>query len=72
MCKQIVKEVWIYDTDLSLFDKIALFSEVLLVWGEEITENFRRRIRLSIHILKILKGRRDINFIEMCSGEKIS
>lgn len=70
MCHQIVAEVWINGTDMSLFEKLKDCSNILSSWGHQITGNFRQRIQRCKKILKTLKGRKDSNSREMAKEEQ--
>ncbi|XP_074342605.1 uncharacterized protein LOC141680216 [Apium graveolens] len=70
MCQQIVAEVWAEHEHLSLFDKLKECSNILSAWGQEITGNFKQRIKSCKRILKALKGRRDDSSVELIKQEQ--
>ncbi|XP_074352761.1 uncharacterized protein LOC141691911 [Apium graveolens] len=70
MCQQIVAEVWAEHEHLSLFDKLKECLNILSAWGQEITGNFKQRIKSCKRILKTLKGRRDDNSVELIKHEQ--
>lgn len=71
MCKKLIEDSWNASIGIPLFEKIARCSELLSVWGEKINSSFIKRINNEKHILKMLKGSRDVQSIELCRLEKI-
>lgn len=59
MCKQIVEEVWYRLQGCSMQEKMQTCSEMLFVWGKEITGSFRTRISQCKRVMRKTKGRRD-------------
>ncbi|KAK1390943.1 hypothetical protein POM88_019121 [Heracleum sosnowskyi] len=70
MCYHLVEDVWNNYADRSFYDKINQCSEVLSVWGQEVTGSFKKRINHSKKVLKTLKGRRDEEAIIVVREEK--
>lgn len=70
MCKKIVEETWEKVQNGATFhDKISSCTEVLSSWGQEVTGNFRRKINQSKKILRVFKGRRDVDSIKQYQEE---
>lgn len=59
MCRHIVEEVWSSNHDRTMREKEKACSEILKVWGNEITGSFKARIKQCKSIMKSLRGRRD-------------
>lgn len=70
LCYQLVEDVWTSNSQSSFYEKLTLCSDVLSIWGKEITDNFKGRISQTKKILKTLKGRRDDASIETVKVEK--
>lgn len=70
MCHQIVEEVWSANSNWSLFEKINECSNILSVWGQEITGIFKNRIQECKIILKMVKGRRDNHSVSVMKHEQ--
>ncbi|XP_074352960.1 uncharacterized protein LOC141692122 [Apium graveolens] len=59
MCKKIVEETWERKQSGLFHDKLKSCSKSLAGWGQEITDNFKRRIAHSNKIIRTTRGRRD-------------
>ncbi|KAK1383205.1 hypothetical protein POM88_020940 [Heracleum sosnowskyi] len=69
MCQQLVKEVWQEHQDKSFQSKLLECLTVLSKWGKEITGCFKSRISQSKKVMKMLKGRRDQNSVQLYQKE---
>lgn len=70
ICQQIVQDVWNQHIQLSLYEKLTECANVLSIWGQEVTGNFKKRINGYKKILKQLKGRHDPISIKVVQTEK--
>lgn len=64
MCFQIVKDTWELHQEKTLQQKLLMCSEILSVWGKEITGNFKQRINQHKKVMRTLKGRRDAESVQ--------
>lgn len=69
MCYHLVEDVWSSTTG-SFYQKLSQCSEILSVWGKEITGNFKERISKIKRTLKSLKGRRDNFSVKLVLEER--
>lgn len=59
MCQQIVQDVWSSESNLSFYAKLKECSNILSVWGQQVTRSFKQRINQSKGIIRKLKRHLD-------------
>ncbi|XP_074342398.1 uncharacterized protein LOC141679917 [Apium graveolens] len=68
MCRKIVEDSWQLAEGKPFKEKIDCCLAVLVKWGKEITGSFKSRINQCKKTMRVLKGRKDSNSIQLYRG----